>query len=314
MNEYESNAVLLVSGVALSRFVRPALLGALLLLALPSTLQAGVLERVEASGVLRAGTRADVAPFAFLDQGGNPVGFSVDLLDEIRAALSERFGRTIALDLSVVTTTNRIDAVESGDLDIICEVTTPTWDREEHVDFSLPFFRDGTRVLAFRETLNSVSELQDMTIGVAEGTTTAAILGETVPGIETRTYPSMDATFAALRRGEVQGVANVGVILLGLSRQLTPDQSVVLLPRTEPLGSETMACILPENDSRWRDFVNFTLTDLMEGLADYRGRYMELYDKWFGRDGVLTYPLDRSTRDYLLHGDIWTALHAAELE
>jgi polar amino acid transport system substrate-binding protein len=43
----------------------------------------------------------------------------------------------------------------------------------------------------------------------------------------------------------------------------------------------------------------------MHGLADYRGRYMEIYDKWFGRQGMLVYPLDRSTRDYLLQANIW---------
>ena len=48
-----------------------------------------------------------------------------------------------------------------------------------------------------------------------------------------------------------------------------------------------------------------TIVDLMQGLRDYRGDYMQLYDKWFGRDGVLPYQMDRSTRDYLLRGDIW---------
>ena len=56
----------------------------------------------------------------------------------------------------------------------------------------------------------------------------------------------MDEAFGALRSGEINGIANVGVILLGLSRQFAADQSVVLLPRIEPLSSEAMACILPQ--------------------------------------------------------------------
>lgn len=292
-------------GAVLSKSVLSALITAFLLAPLPATAQAGVLSAVAETGVLRAGTRSDAAPFAFLDEDGEPAGFSVDLLEEIRAAASQKLGRTVELDLSIVTPTNRLDLVEAGELDIVCEITTPTWEREARVDFSVPFFRDGTRVLAFRETLATVADVKDMVIGTAEGTITAAILAETLPGVETRSYASMDAAFAGLRKAEVHGVANVGVILLGLSRQLTPDQSVVLLPRTEPLGSEAMSCVLPEDDSKWRDFVNATLIDLTRGLGDYRGRYMEIYEKWFGRDGVLTYPIDRSTRDYLLGGDIW---------
>ncbi|WP_175556781.1 amino acid ABC transporter substrate-binding protein [Aerobium aerolatum] len=289
----------------MSQFISSALLAALLSFLVPCMASADVLSELARTGVLRAGTRADVAPFGFRDENNIPVGFSVDLLDRIRVAAEERLGRKIELDMTVVTPANRINKVEDGELDIICEIATPTWEREAVVDFSIPFFRDGTRVLAFRETLNNVPELKDMVIGIAEGTTTGSILEEALPGVQTLTYPSMDEAFAALRSGEINGIANVGVILLGLSRQFAADQSVVLLPRIEPLSSEAMACILPQNDSAWRDFVNATIVDLMQGLRDYRGDYMQLYDQWFGRDGVLPYPMDRSTRDYLLRGDIW---------
>lgn len=293
------------------RFPRPrlgrALSSALLVLAalLPGLAAAGTLDRLKETGVLRAGTRADAIPFAYDDGSGKPVGFSVDLLEEIRAAAEKSLGRPVTLDLSVITPANRIQQVAEGKLDIVCEITTPTWEREKSVDFSVPIFRDGTRILAFRDTLRTTPNPKDMQIGVAEGTTTATILEEALPGVRIRSYPTMDAAFAALGKGEVQGVANIGVVLLGLSRKFEPGRSVVLLPRAAPFGNETMACILPQNDSLWRDFVNHTIVGLEDGLADYRGRYMELHDKWFGRGGVMVYPLDRSTRDYLLQSDIW---------
>lgn len=274
-------------------------------MALPCMAAAGTLDRIKETGILRAGTRTDAIPFAFDDGGGEPIGFSVDLIEAIRAAAEAEAGRPVTLDLSIVTPANRIQLVADGQLDIVCEITTPTWDREQQVDFSVPIFRDGTRILAFRDTLRSTPNPKDMLIGVAEGTTTATILASAIPGIRIKTFPSMDEAFAALGRGEVQGVANIGVVLLGLSRQFEPTRSVVLLPRSAPFGNETMACILPQNDSLWRDFVNHAIIDLEDGLADYRGRYMDLHDKWFGRDGVMVYPLDRSTRDYLLQSNIW---------
>lgn len=272
---------------------------------LTGPVRADVLSRIGDSGVIHAGTRADAVPFAYAGEDGRLTGFSVDLIEEIRAAAEARLGRPVGVDLSVVTPADRLQRVAGGELDIVCEITTPTWEREKTVDFSVPFFRDGTRVLAFRDTLRTVPEVKDMVVGIAEGTTTGDILEEKLPGIRTRSYPTMDAAFGALTRGEVQGVANIGIILLGLSRKLEPGRSVVLLPRTEPLGNEAMACVLPQDDSAWRDFVNATIIGLTRGLADYRGRYMEIHDKWFGRDGVMVYPLDRSTRDYLLQSDIW---------
>ncbi len=278
---------------------------ALLAVAVLAPAEAGTLERIADTGVIRAGTRMDAIPFAFDDGHGKPIGFSVDLLEEIRAAAEKSLGKPIKLDLSVVTPANRVQRVADGTLDIVCEITTPTWQREQQVDFSIPIFRDGTRILAFRDTVREFPNPKDMLIGVAEGTTTAAILTDALPGIRIRNYPSMDEAFIALRKGDVQGVANIGVVLLGLSRKFEPTRSVVLLPRSAPFGNETMSCILPQDDSAWRDFVNHTIINLEDGLADYRGRYMDIHDKWFGRDGVMVYPLDRSTRDYLLQSDIW---------
>lgn len=267
---------------------------------------AGTLERIAETGVIRAGTRSDAVPFAYLDDKGELTGFSVDLLNEIRLAAEKQVGRPLKLDLTVVTPANRLQMVAEGKLDIVCEITTPTWDREKLVDFSVPFFRDGTRILAFRETLRTTPDPKNMLIGVAEGTTTEAILDDALPGIRVQRFPTMDEAFAALGRGDVQGVANIGVILLGLSRQLEPARSVVLLPRSAPFGNEAMSCVLPQNDSPWRDLVNHAIINLIDGLADYRGRYMDIHDKWFGRDGVMVYPLDRSTRDYLLQSNIWS--------
>jgi len=281
------------------------ILGALLLAFAGGGAAAGTLERIAETGVIRAGTRTDAVPFAFRGEDGGFRGFSVDLIEEIRKAAEAKLGRPVRTEIAAVTPADRIQRVAGGELDVVCEITTPTWDREAKVDFSIPFFRDGTRVLAFRDTLRTTPDVKDMTVAVAEGTTTAAILERALPGVATRAYPSMDAAFAALGSGEVQGVANIGIILLGLAHKLEPDRSVVLLPRTEPLGNEAMACVLPQDDSAWRDFVDATIVGLGRGLGDYRGRYVEIYDKWFGRDGVLVYPLDRSTRDYLLQADIW---------
>ncbi|SHE84875.1 amino acid ABC transporter substrate-binding protein, PAAT family [Kaistia soli DSM 19436] len=265
----------------------------------------GTLDRIAETGVIRAGTRTDAIPFAFDDGGGKPVGFSVDLIEEIRAAAEKTLGKPIKVDLQVVTPANRVQLVADGKLDLVCEITTPTWAREKQVDFSIPIFRDGTRILTFRDTLRTVPNPKDMLVGVAEGTTTATILEDALPGVRIKNFPSMDAAFIALGKGEVQGVANIGVVLLGLSRKFEPNRSVVLLPRSAPYGNETMSCILPQDDSAWRDFVNHTIINLEDGLSDYRGRYMDIHDKWFGRDGVMVYPLDRSTRDYLLQSDIW---------
>lgn len=263
------------------------------------------LDRISADGVMRAGTRANAAPFAQKTASGEFEGFSVDLLREIRAAAERTTGRTVRLELFEVTPSDRLQRVAEGELDIVCGITTPTWEREDMVDFSLPFFRDGTRIMVYRNQAGRVADLGQMEVGVVEGTTTVAVVKDRLPGASLRVYANMGDAMRGLEMGEVDGVANVGVVLLGLAERGEPRRSVVLLPRTRPLETETLACVLPQNDSPWRDLVNRTLIGMFADVRDFSGRYEEVYDRWFGRDGALYYPLDRATRDYLGDVSIW---------
>ncbi len=286
-------------------------LAALAMIAAPAMIHAGAsaaesaLDRISADGVMRAGTRANAAPFAQKTASGEFEGFSVDLLREIRAAAEKTTGRTVRLELFEVTPSDRLQRVAEGELDIVCGITTPTWEREDMVDFSLPFFRDGTRVMVYRNQAGRAADLGQIEVGVVEGTTTVAVMKDRLPGAGLHMYANMGDAMRGLEMGEVDGVANVGVVLLGLAEREEPRRSVVLLPRTRALETETLACVLPQNDSRWRDLVNRTLADMFADVRDFSGRYEEVYDRWFGRDGALYYPLDRATRDYLGDVSIW---------
>ena len=267
--------------------------------------ETSVLDRISRDGVIRAGTRANAAPFAQKIASGEFKGFSVDLLQEIRAAAQKALNRSVRIELFEVTPSDRLQRVAKGELDIVCGITTPTWSRESLVDFSLPFFRDGTRVMMYRGKAGEVVDVGRLKIGVVKNTTTVAVLRDRLPAASVRDYPNMGDAMRGLEKGEVDGVANVGVVLLGLAERSEPRRSVVLLPRTRPLATESLACVLPQDDSRWRDLVNRTLVEMFAEVREFNGRYEEIYGRWFGRNGALFYPLDRSTRDYLADISIW---------
>lgn len=265
----------------------------------------GVLAKIESGGVIRAGTRASAPPFARKLETGGFEGFSVDLLELIRAAAEEKVGRPVTLELQEVTPGDRLQRVAAGELDIVCGITTPTWDREALVDFSVPFFRDGTRILIYREAASGGVDLGTLDIGVVEGTTTVTIVQDQLPTANLHLFPNMKDAMTALAAGEVSGVANIGITLLGLAAKAEPRRSVVLLPRTYALAMETLACVLPQDDSAWRDTVNQVLIDMFSGVKDSNSRYDEIYERWFGRASEIFYPLDRANRDYLSTVSIW---------
>ncbi|MFO1422875.1 MAG: amino acid ABC transporter substrate-binding protein [Candidatus Competibacteraceae bacterium] len=279
---------------------------ALLIFAAPATAWAEhVLERIENTGVFNAGTRADALPFAYRDKRDRLVGFSVDLLGEIHKRLEQRFGRRIEMKLLPTTAGNRIEMVASQVIDIECGITTPTWKRQDLVDFSIPFFGNGTRIMTLRSTAERLQDLRGKRIAVAAGSTTASILAQNVPEAVLVEVPDMDTGFAMFDRGEVDGLSNIGIVLRAMIEKSPLKSKVVLLPRTEEFSYESMACILPKDDSEWRAFVNRVFADLLEGVDQYRGPYIEIYDRWFGPRGAIYYPLDYRVAQRLAASVIW---------
>jgi polar amino acid transport system substrate-binding protein len=263
------------------------------------------LDRIVRTGVLLAGTRDDARPFAFRDNQGQLVGFSVDLIEQIRKGLSRKFGHEIRTEHLPVTTQTRMAAIEEGRAELVCDTATMTWPRQQHVDFTLPIFRDGTRIMAYRDTIERSRDFNDLHVGVVEGAVEGEILHARVPDITLKQYATMPAALRALEAGEVDGIANIGIVLRGLMSSATRRQGLVIVPRGEALGYETIACMVPKNDSLWHDFVNGVLRDLFRGIEDYRGGYVTIYDRWFGRDADIAYPLDERTVQFFLATLAW---------
>ena len=285
----------------------PAVIAAALLVCvMPATAWAErVLDRIGNTGVFNAGTRADALPFAYRDKKGQLVGFSVDLLGAIHQRLEQRFGRPIDMKLRVTTASNRIELVASQVIDIECGITTPTWKRQELVDFSIPFFSNGTRIMTLRTTAERLEDLRGKRIGVAAGSTTAAILAERTPDAVIVEVPDMDTGFARFERGELDGLANIGIVLRAKVEKSPLKSKVILLPRTEEFSYESMACVLPKDDSEWRAFVNRVFADLLEGVDQYQGPYIEIYERWFGPRGAIYFPLDHKVAQRLAASVIW---------
>jgi polar amino acid transport system substrate-binding protein len=57
---------------------------------------------------------------------------------------------------------------------------------------------------------------------------------------------------------------------------------------------EGVACMVPENESRFLNVVNFTLIKFMQGFALNKPRYVSIFDRWFGPVGII--PLNQDLR------------------
>ena len=227
-------------------------LRAFLILLLLSPLSPGraetVLERIARTGNFQAGTRADSRPFGFRTDSGELAGFAVDLLNEIRGRLEVEQKRPVTLQLTEVTPANRLDLVAQHRIDIECGITTATWAREQTVDFSIPFFENGTRVLAPRSQFRSLDDLAGHRVGVVRSSTTVDVVRQYLPSIELVDIGDMDEGFRLLTDGALDGLANIGIVLRSRLETSALKSRLVLLPRTGALAWELIGCILPQND------------------------------------------------------------------
>lgn len=92
----------------------------------------------------------EIEPFVFID-GTNPVGFSIDLWEEVAKEMDVEYEYII-----VETVAEQLRAVELGQADVAVAAISITEDREAVLDFSLPYYRSGLGILT---NLGAESEL-----------------------------------------------------------------------------------------------------------------------------------------------------------
>ncbi len=161
-------------------------LATLVPLALPAGTAAAepVLQRINRTGKLTAGTRTESIPFAYLNDKKEWVGFSVDLIKEIQGRLEHNLAKKIKLELKAVTPENRFEMVADGTVDLECGSTTYTRSRDETVDFSINFFYSSGQLLIKADgPIKAPKDISGKRIGVARGTTTEKIIRTKLPQV-----------------------------------------------------------------------------------------------------------------------------------
>lgn len=272
-----------------------------------------VLEQVAATGKLVAGTRTDAAPFAYINAEGEWVGYSIDLLEQIRSRLQQQLGRPVELEL-VAANGNGLTLVAEGEVDIVCGSTSFSRSRNLEVDFSLGYFVTGTQLL-----INSGSELgSEFVIGSVSGTTNHLLIQKLFPIAQLVTVESRQVGLEALLHGRIDAFASDGILLEAMRRSWTaaapaasgvasagqaeksavpasadplPNSSTLEIVPNQPFDEESYACMLPQNNSDFQQVVNTSLLDFMRGALAGEPRAVSLLNRWFGADGIV--PIDQ---------------------
>lgn len=278
------------------RNLAPVIFGLILPAFIPGVAGAEtVMQKVARTGVLTAGTSRDALPFAYSDSQGKLIGYSVDMLTLIQKQLEKELGKKIKLELVGVTPAERIPKIINRQVDIVCDASSFTWERDKKVDFSISYGVTGTQILIKKDSnLGSPESLINKRVAVLAGTTNEQAIKQIQPQAKLVYFKTRSEGFTALEQGKIDAFASDSIILEGWLQTAKNQDSFAIAP-PRPYSREGIACMVPENNSKFLGSVNYSLVKFMQGFVNNNPKYVAIFDRWFGSQGVIF--LNRDLRD-----------------
>ena len=228
------------------------------------------LDEVKKRGIVRVGVRQDVPGFGVVDEKGETIGFDADIAAEI----AKRLG--VKLELVPVTAATRIPLLQQGRIDMIVATLTHYRERDKVIDFTIGYFWTGQKLMVKKGSgIQSAADMAGKRAGTTVGALALKNLAAAQPKAVGQTFEGYPEAFLAMQRGLTDAVVADIIILAGLrANSPTPDDYVIV---GESLGGGDYAIGVRENDSKWRDALNFALQDLWKD-----GTWDRIYAQWIG--------------------------------
>jgi glutamate/aspartate transport system substrate-binding protein len=264
--------------------VRPLFVASLIGLLAVGSSQAqeltGTLKKIRDGQAVVLGYRESSIPFSYLNKPGTPIGYSIDLCNQVVDGISREFeGIEIAVKYKKVTSETRIAAVRSGEIDLECGSTTANFERKKEVAFSPIFFIAGTKLLVPRSSgITSYRDMRDKTVVVTAGTTNEpavrAISDKQKLGIKIIVGKDHAASFALLREGKADAFATDDVLLYGLAATTKSSDRYHVVG--EYLSYDPYGLMYRKDDPDFAAIVDRTFSRLAQSRE-----LVQLYNKWF---------------------------------
>jgi putative glutamine transport system substrate-binding protein len=228
------------------------------------------LSQVLQRGKLVVGVKYDTKPFGYLNDKQQLIGFDVDLARYIAKCI---LGDENKVEFKQVTPSNRILALNSGQVDMIVATMTITPQRQEVVDFSRPYYFTGQTILVpAGSKVTSMSDLNGKKVIVVFGSTAEKVVRLKAPDADIIGFKTYTSGYSALKEGRADAMTSDDTILLGFAMQ---DKGLKLLPTKYSKEPYAIAFKKGPTSKSLRDKVDFILSDMQSS-----GKLNQLKKKW----------------------------------
>ena len=238
----------------------------LLFLATTGMAFAGTLDEVRAKGFVSVGVNGGVFGFSMPDDKGVWKGIDVDTAKAIAAAI---FGDTEKIKFVAVTAVQRLPALQSKEIDVLCRNTTATLTREtvNGLNFAHVNYYDGQGFMVSKKSgIKSAKELKGATVCVLPGTTTEMNAADFFRKNGMSWKPVVIEQNTELNKAYFSGrcdtlTSDVSQLAAHRSVAPNPDEHIIL---PEIISKEPLAPVVRHGDDQWFDIVNWTVMAMIE--------------------------------------------------
>lgn len=174
------------------------------------------LEEIKKAGRIRIGVFSDKNPFGYVDMNGEIQGYDVYFAKRLARDL---LGSEEKAEFVFVEAANRVEYLKSGKVDVVLANFTQTKEREEQVDFALPYMKVSLGVVSPEEALiTDASQLRGKTLIVVKGTTAETYFTENEPEVKLLKFDEYQEAYDALLdgRGDAFSTDNTEVMAWAL--------------------------------------------------------------------------------------------------
>ncbi|MDN6195952.1 MAG: transporter substrate-binding domain-containing protein [Atopostipes suicloacalis] len=226
----------------------------------------------EEDNTLTVGMEMQYPPFESTNAKGEPEGISVEMAED----LAEYMGKD--LEIQNIAWSGLIPAVQSGKVDVIISSMTVRPDREESVDFSIPYANAQLAILANKDSgIEEASDLNEegRRVAVKVGTTGFLYANENLENAEINTIKKTDTGILEVAQGKSDAFI-YGQLTIYRGQKEYPDSTVALLDPFD-VEPEPWAMAIKKDQPELLEEINNFIRDYKE-----KGGFNDLADKYLG--------------------------------
>jgi polar amino acid transport system substrate-binding protein len=244
----------------------------LTLFCLAAPASAETLKGIRQRGRMIVAVKDNTRPLGFKDREGRLQGLEIDIAQRLAA---EILGQANRVDLVPVNNKDRLQVLFDRRVDVTIARVGVNRARSRVVEFSKPYYVDGTGVLTNRDQVKKLKDLVGQPVAVIQSSSSLYPVAEQVPGVKLVPVGSYEAAKRLLDEGKVVAFVADYSLLVGWVQEFP--QGYRLL--SEKLNVESLAIAMPKGlqHRELREFIAGALDRWKkEGWLQERIRYWGL--------------------------------------